>query len=149
MHQLQLLRRASDIFQGKDGFITLRDLFRWGERYRLATCNRDENQLFDWDRYLAEQGYILLAGRARHPDEVRAVADIIQKVFKRQIAEDNLFNINEDTSPVAAEFLSVVDHQLGAEFDHVVWTRSMRRLLVLVGNAVKFNEPVLLVGETG
>ncbi|KAL5111458.1 Midasin [Taenia crassiceps] len=149
MHQLQLLRRASDIFQGKDGFITLRDLFRWGERYRLATCNRGENQLFDWDKYLAEQGYILLAGRARHADEVKAVADVIQKVFKRQVVEKNLFDIHEDTSPVAAEFLSVVDRQLSADFNHVVWTRDMRRLLVLVGNAVKYNEPILLVGETG
>ncbi|VDK34052.1 unnamed protein product [Taenia asiatica] len=149
MHQLQLLRRASDIFQGKDGFITLRDLFRWGERYRLATCNREGNQLFDWDKYLAEQGYILLAGRARHADEVKAVADVIQKVFKRQVVEKDLFDIHGDTSSVATEFLSVVDRQLSAEFDHVVWTRDMRRLLVLVGNAVKYNEPVLLVGETG
>ncbi|CDS41244.1 midasin [Echinococcus multilocularis] len=149
MHQLQLLRRASDIFQGKDGFITLRDLFRWGERYRLATINRGENQLFDWDRYLAEQGYILLAGRARHVDEAKAVADVIQKVFKRQVVEKDLFDIHEVTSSVAAEFLSVVDRQLGAEFDHVVWTRDMRRLLVLVGNALKYNEPILLVGETG
>ena len=81
----QLRRRASDIFQGKDGFITLRDLFRWGERYRLATCTKEPNQLFDWDTYLAEQGYLLLAGRARQADEVNAIADVIQKVFKRQV----------------------------------------------------------------
>lgn len=35
------------------------------------------------------------------------------------------------------------------EFKHVVWTRDMRRLLVLIGNALKYKEPVLLVGETG
>uniref|UniRef100_A0A0R3T203 Midasin n=1 Tax=Rodentolepis nana TaxID=102285 RepID=A0A0R3T203_RODNA len=150
MHQLHLIRRSSDIFRGKDGFITLRDLFRWGERYRLATCNQGkENELFDWDAYLAEQGYLLLAGRARHADEAKAVADVIQKVFKKQIHEENLYDKSENTSAVAAEFLSVINNPLGGEFDHIVWTRDMRRLLVLVGNALKYNEPILLVGETG
>nr|CDS31811.2 midasin [Hymenolepis microstoma] len=150
MHQLHLIRRSSDIFRGKDGFITLRDLFRWGERYRLATCNQGkENELFDWDAYLAEQGYLLLAGRARYADEAKAVADVIQKVFKKQVHEENLYDKSENTSAAAAEFLSVIDNPLGGEFDHVVWTRDMRRLLVLVGNALKYNEPILLVGETG
>ncbi|KAG6377007.1 hypothetical protein JVT61DRAFT_1050 [Boletus reticuloceps] len=31
----------------------------------------------------------------------------------------------------------------------VVWTHAMRRLFVLVSRALRFNEPVLLVGETG
>lgn len=35
------------------------------------------------------------------------------------------------------------------EFRHVVWTHGMRRLAVLVGRALKFNESVLLVGDTG
>lgn len=34
-------------------------------------------------------------------------------------------------------------------FDHIVWTDAMKRLAVLVGRALQFNEPVLLVGETG
>lgn len=36
MNELQLYRKGSAAFAGKQGFITLRDLFRWGERYRLA-----------------------------------------------------------------------------------------------------------------
>lgn len=35
------------------------------------------------------------------------------------------------------------------EFGHVVFTYNMRRLAVLVARALQFNEPVLLVGETG
>lgn len=35
------------------------------------------------------------------------------------------------------------------EFRHVVWTRGMRRLAVLVGRALRFGESVLLVGDTG
>ena len=35
------------------------------------------------------------------------------------------------------------------EFDHLVWTRNLQRMAVLVGRALQFGEPVLLVGETG
>ena len=34
-------------------------------------------------------------------------------------------------------------------FKHIVWTFHMRRMAVLVGQALKFEEPILLVGETG
>lgn len=34
-------------------------------------------------------------------------------------------------------------------FGHIVWTYSIRRLAVLVGQALKFKEPILLVGDTG
>ena len=34
-------------------------------------------------------------------------------------------------------------------FKHIVWTYAMRRMLVLVGQAMFYKEPILLVGETG
>jgi len=34
-------------------------------------------------------------------------------------------------------------------FDGIVWTYNMRRMAVLVEQALRFAEPVLLVGETG
>lgn len=40
MSELQVHRKGSAAFAGKQGFITLRDLFRWGERYRLANQNQ-------------------------------------------------------------------------------------------------------------
>ena len=50
-------RRGSGVFAGKQGFITLRDLFRWAERYRLASCQEDLGQkYFDWDQLLADNG---------------------------------------------------------------------------------------------
>lgn len=42
-----------------------------------------------------------------------------------------------------------LQREKSGSFDHVVWTHNMRRMAVLVGQAVKFGEPVLLVGETG
>uniref|UniRef100_A0A183BAX5 AAA domain-containing protein n=1 Tax=Echinostoma caproni TaxID=27848 RepID=A0A183BAX5_9TREM len=154
-----LARCNSNLFHGKDSFITLRDLFRWAERYRLATCDHDvgESVLFDWDGYLADQGYLLLAGRVRNPTEARVVAEAIEAVFRRPISESRLFDFTSESSPASLEFLTPVlgsqpdgePRRLPTGFEHIVWTRDMRRLLVLVGNALKYQEPVLLVGETG
>ena len=41
------------MFAGKQGFITLRDLFRWAERYRLAEQTEKE---YDWLQHLANDG---------------------------------------------------------------------------------------------
>ena len=45
--------------------------------------------------------------------------------------------------------LSKVTSSQEYHFEHVVWTEEMKRMAVLVGRAVLFKEPVLLVGETG
>lgn len=49
----QSYRRGSTVFAGKHGFITLRDLFRWGERYRLAEQLEKD---YDWLQHLANDG---------------------------------------------------------------------------------------------
>ena len=43
------------MFAGKQGYITLRDLFRWAERYHMASqeCTA---KFFDWDQLLADNG---------------------------------------------------------------------------------------------
>lgn len=90
-----MARCSSNLFQGKNGFITLRDLFRWAERYRLATCSnvdlgsqKNHSNFFDWDAYLADQGYLLLAGRVRNVNEAQTVAEVLECVFKRKVTED-------------------------------------------------------------
>ncbi|KAF5403822.1 hypothetical protein PHET_02306 [Paragonimus heterotremus] len=153
----KLARCNSNLFQGKDSFITLRDLFRWAERYRLATCVTPSEKactFFDWDTYLAEQGYLLLAGRVRNSSEAKLVAEAIEAVFKRPISESRLFDFTSETSPACLEFLQpfLSTQNPGSErpigFEHIVWTRDMRRMLVLIGNALKYHEPVLLIGDT-
>lgn len=54
----QTRRRGSGVFAGKDGFITLRDLFRWAERYHLASSAEmsKKQKFFDWDQLLADNG---------------------------------------------------------------------------------------------
>ncbi|KAF3831765.1 hypothetical protein GH733_000577 [Mirounga leonina] len=99
MLDLQSYRRSSSVFAGKQGFITLRDLFRWAERYRLAEQTEKE---YDWLQHLANDGK-----------------------------------------------LSTQVSTLESTFSHIVWTEGMRRLAMLVGRALEFGEPVLLVGDTG
>ncbi|KAI3364212.1 hypothetical protein L3Q82_010816 [Scortum barcoo] len=144
MQDLQSLRRGSSVFAGKHGFITLRDLFRWADRYRLEE-QTDASQ--DWLQHLADDGYMLLAGRVRKPEEEATILSIMEKHFKRTVNPENLFSQKNVTS----QFSPFIDSIAGVpeEFRHVVWTHSMRRLAVLVGRALRFGESVLLVGDTG
>lgn len=81
-------RRGSAAFAGKQGFITLRDLFRWGERYRLA---KNTEKLYDWDQHLADEGYLVLAGRVRKNVEKKEIITVLQKHLKREVNPTNLF----------------------------------------------------------
>lgn len=51
---LQERRTSSSVFAGKYGLITLRDLFRWAERYRQSPTTT--HQFRDWEQQLAEDG---------------------------------------------------------------------------------------------
>ncbi|XP_054474709.1 midasin [Anoplopoma fimbria] len=144
MQDLQSLRRGSTVFAGKHGFITLRDLFRWADRYRLE---EQTDSCQDWLQHLADDGYMLLAGRVRKPEEEAIILSILEKHFKRTVNPENLFSQKQVTS----QFSPFIDSIAGVpeEFRHVVWTHGMRRLAVLVGRALRYGESVLLVGDTG
>ncbi|RLW12433.1 hypothetical protein DV515_00000890 [Chloebia gouldiae] len=144
MLDLQSYRRGSTVFAGKHGFITLRDLFRWAERYRLAEQLQKD---YDWLQHLANDGFMLLAGRVRKQEEVDVIQNVIEKHFKKKIYPESLFS-GESVKKLLAKsstWMSVMDR----DFSHVVWTQGMRRLATLVGRALEFGEPVLLVGDTG
>uniref|UniRef100_A0A8C0ZFS4 Midasin n=1 Tax=Cyanistes caeruleus TaxID=156563 RepID=A0A8C0ZFS4_CYACU len=144
MLDLQSYRRGSTVFAGKHGFITLRDLFRWAERYRLAEQLQKE---YDWLQHLANDGFMLLAGRVRKQEEVDVIQNVIEKHFNKKIYPESLFS-GESVKKLLAKsstWMSVMDR----DFNHVVWTQGMRRLAILVGRALEFGEPVLLVGDTG
>lgn len=55
LYVCQSLRRGSSVFAGKHGFITLRDLFRWAERYRLEEQTESSH---DWLQHLADDGNV-------------------------------------------------------------------------------------------
>nr|XP_054753628.1 midasin-like [Lytechinus pictus] len=148
MLELQMRRKGSGVFAGKQGFITLRDLFRWAERYRHAS--QGDQAFYDWNQHIADEGYILLAGRVRREEEAETIREVLEKNIKRVVNPQHLFTLSEHTSPVTRNILEKVTSATSLPgFHHIVWTYGMRRLAVLVGQALKFGEPVLLVGETG
>ncbi|KAI1640182.1 hypothetical protein F4809DRAFT_637851 [Biscogniauxia mediterranea] len=126
--ELSRLRQTSRLFENKDSFATLRDLFRWALR---GAETREE---------IAANGFMLLAERVRNEEERVAVKKVIEGVFKVKIDQNQLYDLQ--SSP----YLRVQPPNNG---QGVVWTHAMRRLYVLVASALRHNEPVLLVGETG
>lgn len=132
--ELSTLRQENRLFEQKS-FATLRDLFRWAQR--KADTVQD----------LANNGYMLLAERVRKEEERHAVKKIIETVMSRNgprvsIDEEKMYSA--DNSPE----MKLYNEVTGGVGD-VVWTRAMRRLFILVSHALRNNEPVLLVGETG
>lgn len=127
--ELSLLRQSSRLFEQKNSFATLRDLFRW--------ANRDANGY----QQLAEDGYMLLAERVRKDEEKLVVQHVLEKEMKVKIDVNALY-----TAEKTPEY-SLYAEKVGE--GEVVWTKAMKRLFSLVAHALRNNEPVLLVGETG
>ncbi|KAH8085408.1 midasin [Cristinia sonorae] len=130
--ELQRRRQSSRIFESKHGFATLRDLFRWAGRDAI-----------DYQE-LAENGYMLLAERARKPDDKAVAKEVIESVMKVKIDESRLYQLHD----VSRDSMAYLGCPI-PESSQLVWTSAMQRLFILVARALKFHEPVLLVGETG
>lgn len=130
--ELQKRRQSSRVFESKHGFATLRDLFRWAGRDAISY------------EELAANGYMLLAERARRDDDKLVVKEVIESIMKVRIDESSLYDLrNPKFDPP-----SFLGCPLPSS-NQVVWTSAMQRLFVLTARALRFNEPVLLVGETG
>ena len=130
--ELQKRRQTSRVFESKQGFATLRDLFRWAGRDAVGY------------QELAENGFMLLAERARREDDRVVVKSVIESIMKVHIDETTLYSFDRFRDELKG-FLTFDVPSLS----NVVWTKAMQRLLILVGRALRFKEPVLLVGETG
>ena len=131
--ELSALRQANRIFEQKS-FATLRDLFRWALRKA------------DSVEELAINGFMLLAERVRNADERAKLKEVIENVMSRRgprVRIDEQMLYSETASPEIALYKE------RHSSEEVVWTKSMRRLFVLVSYALRNNEPVLLVGDTG
>lgn len=122
--QLSIQRSANRLFEQKNSFATLRDLFRWALREAVGY------------EELAANGYMLLAERCRSAEERLLVKSVLEKVMKVKLDMDSYYRGLEDSRLMVVE-------------SSVVWTKSLRKLAVLVEQCLKNNEPVLLVGETG
>lgn len=122
--KLSLQRSSSRLFESRNSFATLRDLFRWASRQ------------VDDRTQLAIHGYMLLAERVREPAEKIIVKQTLEKTLEVRIDEDAVYN-----SLQLPQNIEIIQN--------ITWTRAMRRLYTLISTAISNNEPVLLVGETG
>ena len=80
---------------------------------------------------LAENGFMLLAERVRRIDDKTAVKKVIEKVMRVTISDEVLYQ--PKTYP---EFM-FYNNQKGS--GSIVWTKAMRRLFVLVVEALRNN----------
>ena len=116
---LRRQRQSSNIFSGKQAFLTVRDLLRWANRGPST-----------WEE-LADQGFAILGERLRTKEErIMMMNEISSNCKKVQVFHE--FEI----PPVNLDF-------------EIVWTSGMRRSVDLILRCIHNNEPVLLVGETG
>ncbi|AMD18950.1 HBR049Cp [Eremothecium sinecaudum] len=122
--QLSVRRSANRLFEKKNSFATLRDLFRWAFREAVGY------------EQLAANGYMLLAERCRSTEEKDIVRTVIEQVMKVKLDMEAYYQQLEDKNLFEME-------------SPIVWTKAMRKLAVLVSACLKNNEPILLVGETG
>lgn len=93
---------------------------------------------------------MLLAGRLRESQDQDVVLEVIQKRFKCSIIPHSLFGLDGGEGGVATRAcLSALRAPLPAGFSHLVWTDELLKMAVLVCRCLQFDEPVLLVGNTG
>ncbi|KAF2362034.1 ATPase dynein-related AAA domain [Trinorchestia longiramus] len=149
LQALQMRRGRDNVFQGHQSLVTLRDLFRWAERYHHAQKpeQEDGSLFYEWEQHLADEGYLVLAGRVRNDEENNLIKEVLEEKMRCKINSDRLFKFNDETSPVTRPILENLSQVKG--FEHMVFTDDMLRLYVLLSKALSFGEPVLLVGETG
>ena len=93
---------------------------------------------------------MLLGGRLRESHDQDVVREVIGKHFKRTISPRALFGLDGGRGGVATEAsLASLRRALPEGFGHLVWTEELLKMAVLVHRCLEFDEPVLLVGNTG
>lgn len=130
--QLSIQRQSTRLFEQKNSFATLRDLFRWAMRDAVGY------------EELAANGFMLLGERVRKNEEKEVVRQTIEKVMRVKLDMDEFYSKLE----IEASLPEIME-RTSKDSSSIVWTKAMRRLAVLVFTSMKFKEPLLLVGETG
>ena len=153
MHKLQQQRDSQTLFLGAGSLITVRDLFRWGERMKGAADNTLQT--------LAEQGYRLLGERLRSAEGQATVRGVIEECMRKgtvKIDPERMYSQQAVDAMVlrltgGCSWSDVMEERseeaAAMGLGRIAWTRSMRRMFILAAECVLHQEPLLLVGETG
>ena len=135
MVSLRHRRSKSNLFLGKDSFITPRDLLRWAER---KGSTKQE---------LAEQGYMLLAERLRSQEERDLVQNVLEETLKVTLRmEEKYYGAHSESRTQLKDILESSECGDLGFLSSVAPTTSLLRLVTLVFACIKQKEPVLLVG---
>lgn len=151
MRELQIRRKTTNLFSGRDGFVTARDLFRWASR---GPRSKSE---------LALHGFFLLGERTRTVVERGTVKSILLSItgVDEEVLDDcrmYSFSEGQQANSVWQECLDYSLQKLGLSSDilqttldseGIVMTSHMQRMMTLVIHAMANSEPFLLVGATG
>lgn len=151
MRELQMRRRTTSLFSGRDGFVTARDLFRWASR---GPRSKEE---------LALHGFFVLGERSRTTDERETVRTVLINIIgvDAEILDDRIiYSVDEGNEEKMAsrESLAFSLQKLGVSRENlftalrsegIVPTPHMWRMLTLLVHAIANGEPSLLVGVTG
>ena len=130
---LQMIRSQDKIFQKNEGFITIRDLIKWGSR--------------DIDSYekLAIEGFILLGEKLSNNEDKEMVRKVIEKNLKQKKIKLDIDTVNNYyKNYVKNKFL-----QNNNNISNIKFTKSIERIITLVDKAISNHEAVLLIGDTG
>lgn len=151
MRELQMRRRESGLFCGREGYATARDIFRWASRHPKS---KEE---------LAVHGFFLLGERSRKPAERETVRTVLIKsigVEPKVLDDVTLYSFEscDDEESAAMDCLNSSLEKLSLSCDlviraltrsNIIPTPSMRRMMVLLIHSIANKEPALLVGNTG
>lgn len=141
MRNLQVRRTSSHAFLGKEGMVTMRDLLRIAGK-----CPGSYEEL-------GHACYVVLGERLRSEEEKTVVLDVIRSHIRNlDIDMDRYYSLycgSIDFQKDTVQLADIMRNQPPQGLSGFTWTRSMRRLYCLLDQAMKLNEPVLLVGETG
>ena len=74
--------QATNVFAGKHGYITPRDLFKWAGRGAVGY------------QQLAESGYLLLAERLRSAPERAVVQEVLESIMRVKVGSQRGFYAN-------------------------------------------------------
>ena len=131
---LQMIRSQDKIFQKNEGFITIRDLIKWGSR-----------EIDSYEK-LALEGFILLGEKISNNEDKEMVRKVIEKNLKqKKIKLDNDTINNYYSNYVQKKFLK---NELN-NISNIKFTKSIERIITLVDKAITNHEAVLLIGDTG
>lgn len=169
MQEIQVRRQNSTLFEGKYGLITTRDLIKWGNRRpqnSIEVAREGYVLLAEKLRNLDEKSAIEeLLNTVCKVKIVKESLYSIGELSGMNFALNSLVNLplSKDNESVGANNNSIFSisnlclvkaamdrgEMLVEGVPSIALTASIRRMWSLVGRCIQYNEPALLIGETG